>query len=375
MLFFKNINAIVIGIIFLGFLQACNKDDDNPGSESFDRGAMLSNIGSNIIIPGYVNLKENTDRLNESVTAFNASPNSINLQIVQDDFKEAFRAWQNVSVFEIGPAEAVLLRANLNTFPTDPEQINSNITSGNYNLGTANNLDAKGFPGLDYMLFGLGQNEEEIITAYTTNELAGNRKIYLSELVLDIKSKVDNVVTNWQPDGGNYLNTFINAQGTDVGSSLGQLVNELNYDFEIIKNPKLGIPLGKKTLGITLPANVEAYYSGISAELALLNAVAIENVYLGKSMNRTDGIGLDDYLVHLQAQHNNELLSTAIKNQFAIVKTRLEQVPDPLSATIENNYEIADAAYNEIQKTVVLIKTDMPSAMGVLITYQDNDGD
>jgi len=39
------------------------------------------------------------------------------------------------------------------------------------------------------------------------------------------------------------------------------------------------------------------------------------------------------------------------------------------------NPSVVDAAYVELQKQVVLFKTDMPSSLGVLITYQDNDGD
>ena len=40
--------------------------------------------------------------------------------------------------------------------------------------------------------------------------------------------------------------------------------------------------------------------------------------------------------------------------------------------------ELADkveAAYNEIQKLVILLKTDMASALSILITYTDADGD
>ena len=48
---------------------------------------------------------------------------------------------------------------------------------------------------------------------------------------------------------------------------------------------------------------------------------------------------------------------------------------DPLSQGVQGNTAPIEAAYNEIQKLVVLLKTDMPSAMGILITYVDNDGD
>ena len=40
-----------------------------------------------------------------------------------------------------------------------------------------------------------------------------------------------------------------------------------------------------------------------------------------------------------------------------------------------SNQSELDELYNLIQQQVVNLKTDMTSAFGVLITYQDNDGD
>ncbi len=53
----------------------------------------------------------------------------------------------------------------------------------------------------------------------------------------------------------------------------------------------------------------------------------------------------------------------------------MQAIPDPFSATIQVNAGPADAIYAISQQLVVLLKTDMPSALGVLITYGDNDGD
>jgi predicted lipoprotein len=152
-------------------------------------------------------------------------------------------------------------------------------------------------------------------------------------------------------------------------------VNQLNYDFEFLKNYKIAIPLGKRTLGTPLPEKVEGYYSKISIQLAAEQFKAIENIYLGKSKLGVDGLGLDDNLVHLKSEYNGGTLSDAIRAQITTVLSKIQAIPDPLSSSITNNPAIVDAAYVEMQKLVVLFKTDMSSALGVLITYQDNDGD
>ncbi|MBX9850271.1 MAG: imelysin family protein [Cytophagaceae bacterium] len=365
-------------ILFTGsliFVSSCKKKNEEENKPEFDRKGMLTNIGNNSIIPNYEKLKTALQELDTAVTAFNASPDLTNLSALQNAFKEAYKAWEINSVFEFGPAEQEMLRANLNTFPAYVVKIESNITSNTYSFDDPDNITTKGFPAMDYLLFGVGADNNAILAKYTTDTDAANRRNYLQAISNYIRGKVETVNNAWSPSGGNYINTFINASGTDVGSSLGQLVNQLNQDFEMMRTPKIGIPLGKQTLGSPLPAKAEAYYSGISAELALTQLKAIENIFLGRSEAGVDGSGLDDYLAYLKAPYNGGQLSDAIKNQFTTAITKLQAVPDPLSSTVQNNPAIVDAAYIELQKLLVLLKTDMPSALGVLITYQDNDGD
>lgn len=356
------------------FISSCKKDDEENKPE-FERKGMLTNIGNNIIIPNYETLEGAVQDFDIAVTTFNANSDLTNLGALQNAFKEAYKAYQICSVFEFGPADQEMLRANLNTFPAYVAKIESNVSSNTYSFDDPDNITTKGFPAMDYLLFGVGADNDAILTKYTTDANAGNRKNYLSAIASYLKTKVESVNNAWSSTGGNYINTFINASGTDVGSSLGQLVNQLNYDFEILRNAKIGIPLGKKTLGTPLPEKVEALYSGMSVELALIQLKAMQNIYLGRSEAGIDGSGLDDYLIHLEAPYNNGQLSDAIKNQFTTAISKLQAVPNPLSSTVQNNPSVIDAAYIELQKLLVLLKTDMPSALGVLITYQDNDGD
>jgi predicted lipoprotein len=168
---------------------------------------------------------------------------------------------------------------------------------------------------------------------------------------------------------------FANADGNDVGSGTGMMVNQLNYDWETLKNIKIGIPLGKKTLGTPLPDKVEGYYSGISMRLAVRNAEAMQALYLGNGSFGSTDIGLDDNLETIEAKHGSGLLNAAITAQFTVAIAKLKATADPLSARVTDAPAIVDEAYLEMQKLVVLLKSDMPSALGVLITYQDNDGD
>jgi predicted lipoprotein len=372
--------VVLVCITFAGIISCHHKknDDVTPGGgkSGFDRGAMLANIGNNVILANYKSLAASVNKLDSAITDFNLSPDNTKLSNLQSIFKDAYRAWQSCSAFEFGPADAVFLSSNCNTFPVDTNRINSNITSGSYNLGTGSNLAAKGFPGIDYLLFGTGPDNNVILARYTTGGLAANRKQYLTNICNDIQGYINSVLNGWLPSGGNYIHTFVTATGTDIGSSTGLLVNSMDLDFEILKNNKIGIPAGKQSGGVLLPGKVEALYCGISAELATLHCENTQNIYLGKSSAGVNGLGFDDYLISLNAKTSDgSVLNTAIKNQFAYALSKCRAMPDPLSATVQNNTAVVNATYQELQKLVVLLKTDMPSAMAILITYEDNDGD
>ena len=341
----------------------------------FSRSTMLSNIGYNIIIPRLKQLQTDVNSLHITIETYIGAPSEVTLLGLQMALKNASISWQKCSPFEFGPSEQQVLRLHCNTFPTDTAQINTNIYTGVYALTNFTSAEQKGFPALDYLVNGLRVNNTEIVQAYISEPSATNRKNYLLAVVNEIQTRVNTVYQGWISSDGNYILKFIEADGTDVSSSLSQLVNQLIYDYELIKNAKIGVPLGKFTLGTRLPEKTEAIYSGISAELAKNSILGIYNIYLGLDETGTNNIGLDDYLIYLDAQGNDGLLSDAIKDQFEAAILALDNVPDPLYLSIESDEPIVDNAYEEIKKLVVLLKTDMSSAMGISITYTDNDGD
>jgi len=367
----------LLGFICVSFafiISSCKKkEDEEPEIENlFNKSGMLSNIGNNIIIPQYEMLKNKLDSLYQLCLDFNSNTNLGGLNTLRSHFHETYKSYQWVSTFEFAQAEIDILRANLNTFPCDTTQVNSNISSGVYDLNTVSNIDAKGFPAIDFLLYRSNQNDTYILSVFNSSVTA---KAYLLDIINEMKSKVTVVYNSWKSDGGNYVSTFQSNTGSDVGGSIGMLVNQLNFDFEILKNARIGIPLGKQTLGIPLPEKVEAYYSGISLDLILHHIQNIENIYLGRSKQGDDGLGLDDYLAHINARYGAGSLNDAIKNKFNTAKSKLLLIPSPLSQAVVGNSAIVDNAYAELQQLIVLLKVDMPSALGVLITYQDNDGD
>ncbi len=344
----------------------------------FDRSPMLINIADNIIIPAYKNLKEAIDTLQDEVNAFEANPNTTTLQNLRVAWHDALVAWQYAGYYEFGPAEANFLRSNMNVYPADTAQINGNIVAGSYDLDVANNLDAKGFQALDFLLNGLGATDSEIVDQYTTASNASNRMTYLKDLIADMQSKSTTVYDTWRPSVGNYASTFKTNTGLDLGGSCNMLFNALMMHYEqFVRSGKLGIPAGALSFSQTpLPEKVECYFHGnLSKEMLLEATTALNNLYNGIG-TAGDGEGFKEYLDYLETNGPSGLLSNDINTQIQTSYTSLStSLNDPLSDFVVNNQQTALSVWNDMQTLVVLLKNDLKSAIGLSITYADADGD
>jgi hypothetical protein len=357
---------------------ACNTDKDTLVNCDFDQQAMLTNYADEIIIPRFGDFDLGLELLESSFNEFAANPTPELLNDVRDSFAVAYERYQRCSPFGFGPGliNGFSFRVRFNTFPTNIVGINASIENGT--LVSASPTSTIGFPALDFLLFGQdGTTDAELVGLFTTDVNAANRITYFSQLVSELGSTTGQIVGEWT----SYRTTFISNTGTSAGSSVSLLVNEFNYDFETLKNFKLKIPLGKFNGGTVLPETVEAFYGGGSIRLAIGQVLGMKNLYLGVGENGADGLGLYDYILCVKpltaSEEDQGLLALAddISEQFLEIESALELVPDPLSETLQSNKPAVDEVHTQMQMIVPLIKREMTSALGVQISYQDNDGD
>ncbi len=360
----KGFQLKLAGLVLMSALIAfaCSKEgndnEDNPGSTDTFKSAMLVNYADNLIVPAYTDLNNKLGALTTSVNAFLAAPSELTLAATREPFKAAYIGFEGISVLYFGPASAQMLNSYTNTFPTVPARIEKGIETGNYNFTIPQNSDSiQGFPALDYLLYA-----PNAVSKFS-GAGAAKRKKYVQDVLGRMKTLVENTLSQWN---GPYHRIFITSLKTDVGSSIGSLVNQFAYEIDALKGPRIGWPFGKQSNGIVFADKCEGYYAGISAELAIANLSSLKNYYTGGS-----GDGIADYLVLLKKQD----LNNAVLAQFDIALTALNAIPKPLSAAFVNNPVLVEGAYKQVQKLLTLIKTDVASATAVQITYQDNDGD
>ena len=352
--------------------QTPTTSTEQPTDLTSVRRDIATNLATGIIIPAYTQLQVHTDELVTTIEVFNNSPTEDNLVVAQAALKNSWIAWQRASIYLFGPSESVALRNSLNTYPTDVNQIDANIQTGDYILSSLANQAAVGFPAIDYLLNGLATGNADIMEQYRGE--SDGRKQYLADLANDIKIRVDQSLNGWVADGENYTATFTDeaALGIDIGSSLSTIVNALDLHFQrFVRDGKVAIPAGVRSAGIPRPKAIEALYGGYSVELLQESLLAYEDLFLGIAADNTNGTGLYDYLVAIDAKD----LADDMQAQFDIAQLATNNLSDPLGTQIDTDLDSLTNVFIEMQKLVVFIRSDMASLIGISITNQDNDGD
>lgn len=365
----KKIFAIAL---LASLIYACsNSNSDDPGTtDDFDRGAMLTNLADNVIIPAIQDFSSKMTALKTAGQDFTTTPDQTNLDAFRTAWYNAYKVWQHIEMFNIGKAEEIQYLNFMNIYPLTVADVEANITSGTYDLDHVNNHDAQGFAAIDYLLYGVAANDADILAKYTTDPNATGYKTYITDVLAQMDGKTQQVLADWN---GAYRNAFIASTTNTSTSAVNKLVNDFIYYYEKgLRANKVGIPAGVFSTG-SLPEKVEAFYrKDISKELLLEALTAVQNVFNGKHYGGTaTGSSFSAYLSYL----NRTDISSSILNQWNVARTQINTLNANFFQQINTNNTEMTKSYDELQKVVVFLKVDMLQAFNVNVDYVDADGD
>lgn len=367
---------LVLVVLSLIVMWSCTGNGPSgPNVDDFDREAILINWADNIIIPGFSAFSESTAQLHTDAISFSEAPTPANLQTLRDSWKTAYLRFQQVSMFEMGKPMDLRYRDNLNIYPTDTTEIQENIQTGSYNLELPSLNNSQGFPALDFMLYGLGENEAEVLSYFTTRDNAQAYRTYLTDLTTRIDSLTQLVLSDWE---NGYRDEFVSNSGNGANSSLDMMVNDYIYYYEKhLRAGKIGIPAGVFS-GSPLSGHTEAYYSDEFSK-ALFEAAldASQNFFNGVHVNQPgqSGESLHSYLNYLNTMKEGTDLTSLINNQFMATRETAADLNGDFAAQVESDNSLMLETYDKLQLNVVYMKVDMLQALNINVDYVDADGD
>jgi len=360
------------------FIISCSSssDDEQSTIPDFDRSMVLKNYADNIIIPRLNNFKSSVDYLKESGDAYVDSPDITTYTELHNSWLEAYINWQYVEMFNIGKAEEIMFFSKTNTYPVNEGRIQENINNEKTDLSNPNDWSCQGFPGLDYMIHGIADSENEIINQYIQNPLNGK---YLKVVLNELNDNTDLVLNDWDT----YRNTFVNSVENTATSAFNMLTNDFVYYFEKgLRTNKIGIPSGVFSNN-PLSNKVEAYYSsknGIEdvSRVLIENALnAVDLVFQGKSSNQSAvGPSFKTYLDFIKANNvSADDIGSIVVNKIQTANQKILDLNKNFINQVENDNGKMLAAFDALQTIVVNLKTDMLSLFNVAVDYTDADGD
>ena len=371
--FGKSASLVFTTILFVVLICSCKKDKDEPGTnEEFNQKAMLINYADNLIIASYQNTSVALGELTSSVGIFAQSPTTQQLEELQQKWQTLYSEWIWASLYNFGPAGEQGIKKRLveeiATFPVDSAAVNTRIRTLDTSFADFKR-DARGLLAIEYLLFATQESNADLVAKFQNNP---KRLYYLQALISKVERQLNEVLTQWN---NGYRESFIDNTGTSVGSSVSMMYNEFVRSYEMLKNFKLGIPLGKKAgqTGVE-PNKVEALYSANSLLFMEENIKAVESNWLGRNKSGDNGIGWKEYIA--SASGGEDLIASTQSQQAKITEAHAAiNSTSSLFNQLTSHTATLNNLYIEMQKQTRFYKSDMSSLLGISITFTDADGD
>lgn len=363
--------VLILGAIAMEVV-ACSKITGDSNSNSFgsyDQTTMLTNIGSNILLPDIVNFSVSASAEYTAVTAFSDNPSTQTLAAAQTAFADLAMKWAVVAPFNFGPLSDNSLSSLIDTWPVKSAKIEAAISA--HTNASAAGADAKGLKALEYLLFDANGNTA-VLSKYQ-GVAASDRLSYLVAVSQGLKAQANALQNLWSSSNGDFVGVFEGSKGNDVSSSLSRLINSMSLYLDEVKNMKIGNPIG---MGVTINDNLAhpdmIEYTLTESSLAVMkaNTQAMKTAFDGGT-----GQGLDDLLNYVKAKKDNQNLSTVVNNQFDDVIAKINAITPPYATALGSQTVQLQAVYNSLKALIVLFKVDIANNLGVTITFADTDGD
>lgn len=333
----------------------------------YDRNAMLTAVAERVVLPTHELFAQRAEafaRQSEALCGGGAI-SAAALEQTRGAWWSAREAMERGEAFGVGPWRTAGLGALLDRWPTDAVEIDALLAGeGTLDAGLLPTLGAnkRGFPALEYLLWA-----DEGMWA---GEGAGRRCELVVTLARDVEALAASQLEGWRGAGGfaEQLGQAGRVAGMykDPQEALGELVNVAIGELEMIVSGQLAKPLGRDNGGTPVLEQAECWRSGRSLDAVRANLEGARLLYEGAE----GSVGLGDMVARRNAGADRRL-----REAFVVAFAALDAVPTGLEEGLEEAPEALGALQEAVRVVLRLWKTEVVGALGVTLTFNDNDGD
>jgi len=356
----------------LSLVSACSDD----AVVEVDRNAVLRDLTDNVMLPTYRELTPRMDALARSLDALCAAPSDERLTAARAAWSDARGVWKRASVFRGGPMETLNTYPAVDFYPVSPTAVEALIAGAD--PITPDSLDAvgtnrRGLPGIEVVLFDGTRDAPTLLAALRDGSGPSRRCQYLVAAGANVARITSAFVMAWEPAGGGYGRTLSTAgQGSSITTSraaIDLLVNQVINTLDVLQVSRLSVANGSRNGGTPQPDQVESIPSGRSVTDLSDSLVGLREIYYGAHGAR-QGLGVGSMVAA-----RNPSLDRSVRAEFDATARALAAITVPVQRAVIEQRPQVEAAITELGRLKRLFKVDIANALGVTLSFTDNDGD
>jgi predicted lipoprotein len=355
----------------IGAYQSCKKTEQ----AEYDRLQLAQNLVRHVVLPVHQNLQTETNALHAAAQSFRADASLQNFQLLRQAWLSSKLAYKATELFNVADVYDTYMHNKMNKWPCNTtfiDEMLADVVALDQAYVETKGSTAKGFPALEYLLFDPTLSETEMHAQLIGSADFARRADLIEAYAQDLYFKAYFLNDYWSPTGDNYGETFVsNSPTSGLESPINIIANALVAQAERVYSSDLGQPLGNYNGGTPDAELAEAFRSRQSLSCIRASILSLQETLNGQMGGPTSEPSLRNHLIACGAEDTaNELdneLSTALEmidGYGSSLEDGIVSAPQPL-ATIRAH----------MQTVVVLLKTEAFPALGITLTFNDNDGD
>ena len=281
-----------------------------------------------VVLPSYSKLVQASKDLNKDIQTLISNPTEISFEKARKTWRSSRKAWEITETWAYGPAETLDFDPNLDDWPVSTNELSQTLDSKNdFTNSTFKKLDttSRGFHGIEYVLFGRGNNSVE--------DLSPNELAYLKIAGDDLVNNSEGLFSSWSGVEG--FGTIVVK--SDPSNAILDILSGIEGCMAEVADGKLGAAFDTNDSG-----ELESTFSGNTGNDIVSNLKGVKAAWeksklktyslkKNKSLSTTlskqidDSIKLADKLPpRLNDQLNNDLTKDIVNKLRNVLNSAVE---------------------------------------------------